>query len=164
MFTAGDRGFSFMTIDQFTKEAAEKIFDIRYWALLECIKHAVKHMPKSRTSSITFTSATISERPSPGWVLVGTGVTGALNSMSRGLAMDLAPIRVNCVAPGVVDTELWSWLEEGARTELFKDYSKKFLTGSVGEPDEVAEAYGYLIRCTYVTGQIVTIDGGAALV
>ncbi len=163
VWTAGD-GFSFMTIETFSREAAEKIFNIRYWAMLECIKQGIPRMPRSRESSITFTSGTIAQRPSPGWVLVGSGVAGALNSLSRGLALDLAPIRVNCVAPGVVDTELWEWLEEGARKDLFEDYSKKFLTKSVGNPDEVAEAYGYLVRCNYVTGQSVTVDGGSVLV
>jgi NAD(P)-dependent dehydrogenase (short-subunit alcohol dehydrogenase family) len=80
------------------------------------------------------------------------------------LAFDLAPICVNCVAPGVVDTELWQWLEEGARKALFEDYSKKFLMGSVGKPDEVAEAYGYLVMGNYVTAQTVVVDGGSVLV
>jgi NAD(P)-dependent dehydrogenase (short-subunit alcohol dehydrogenase family) len=164
VFTAGDAGFTFMKIDQFTRSAAESIFNVRHWALLECIKQAVPRMPTERTSSITFTSSTLSQRPAPGWVLTGASVTGALESLSRGLALDLAPIRVNCIAAGVVNTELWSWLEEGARTTLFENYSKKFLTGSVGEPDEIAEAFGYLIRCNYVTGQSLTVDGGAVLV
>ena len=163
VWTAGD-GFTFMKIETFSKEAAEKIFNIRYWAMLECIKQCVPRMPSSRESSITFTSATFAQRPAPGWVLIGSGVTGALNSLSRGLALDLAPIRVNCVAPGVVDTELWEWLEESVRKALFEDFSKKFLTGSVGNPDEVAEAYGYLVRCNYVTGQTLTVDGGSVLV
>lgn len=163
VFTAGD-GFNFMKIEQFSRDAAEKAFNIRYWSLLECIKQAVTRMPSSHGSSITFTSATLSQRPTPGWVLVGSGVTGALESLSRGLAIDLAPIRVNCVAPGVVNTELWGWLEESAKTALFEDFSKKFLTGTVGDPDEVAEAYGYLIRCNYATGQSITVDGGSVLV
>jgi len=163
VFTAGD-GFSFMKIDTYTREDAEKIYNIRYYGMLECIKHALPHMPKSRNSSITFTSATIAQRPAAGWVLVGSGVCGALISLSRGLALDLAPIRVNCVVSGVVDTELWNWLDEGPRKALFEGYAKKFLTGHVGGPDEVAEAYGYLIRCTYVTGQSLTVDGGSALV
>jgi NAD(P)-dependent dehydrogenase (short-subunit alcohol dehydrogenase family) len=163
VFTAGD-GFSFMKIDSYNRADAEKIYNIRYYGLIECIKHALPHMPSSRNSSITFTSATLGNRPSPGWVLVGSGVSGALVSLSKGFAVELAPIRVNCVCPGVVNTELWGWLEEKMRSELFEEYSKKFLTGHVGSADEVAEAYGYLIRCTYVTGQSVTVDGGAALV
>jgi NAD(P)-dependent dehydrogenase (short-subunit alcohol dehydrogenase family) len=163
VFTAGD-GFNFMTIDQYTRDVAEKIFDIRYWGLLECIKHAVPRMPKSRFSSITFTSATMVNRPSPGWVLVGSGVCGALDSLGRGLAIDLAPIRVNCVLLGVVDTDLWGWLEEDARAAFFEDLSKNMPTGTVGTPEEVAEAYAYLMKCSYVTGQSITVDGGKTLV
>jgi NAD(P)-dependent dehydrogenase (short-subunit alcohol dehydrogenase family) len=163
VFTAGD-GFNFMTIDQYTRDVAEKIFNIRYWGLLECIKHAVPRMPKSRFSSITFTSATMVHRPSPGWVLVGSGVTGALDSLGRGLAIDLAPIRVNCVLLGIVDTELWGWLEKDARAGFFEDASKKNPTGTVGTADEVAEVYAYLMKCAYVTGQSLTVDGGKTLV
>jgi len=163
VWTAGD-SFSFMKIESFTRQEADKVFNIRYWALQECVRLAVPRMPASKESSITFTSATIAERPTPGWVLVGSGVSGALNSLARGLAVDLAPVRVNCVAPGVVDTELWGWLEENAKKGLFAEYAKKFPVGSVGRPDEVAEAYAFFMRCGYVSGQTVTVDGGSVLV
>lgn len=163
VYTAGD-AFDFMTLADFTRPRAEQIFNVRYWALVECVRQAISHMPPSRTSSITFTSATVAQRPAPGWAMVGSGVNGALDALTRGLSMDVAPIRVNCVAPGMVDTELWWWLEEEKRKVLFEEYSKKFLTRSVGLPEEVAEAYVYLIRCNYVTGQTITVDGGASLV
>jgi NAD(P)-dependent dehydrogenase (short-subunit alcohol dehydrogenase family) len=163
VYTAGD-GFTFMNIENWTRADGEKIFNVRYFALLECVKHALPHMPSSRSSSVTLTSATGANRPAPGWALLGSGVSGALTSLCRGLALDLAPIRVNCVCPGVVDTELWEWLEEKHRKVLFEDLGKKFLTGRVGDPEEVAEAYGYLIRSNFVTGQNVTLDGGASLV
>jgi NAD(P)-dependent dehydrogenase (short-subunit alcohol dehydrogenase family) len=163
VYTAGD-GFSFMQLEQFTRAEAEKIYNIRYWALLECVKQAVPRMPKSSGSSVTFTSATNVHRPIPGWTLTGSGVTGALDSMARGLAVDLAPVRVNCVLPGIVDTELWNWLEESQKAAVFERNGQKLLTKSIGKPDEVAEAYGYLLRCNHVTGQSLTVDGGAALV
>jgi NAD(P)-dependent dehydrogenase (short-subunit alcohol dehydrogenase family) len=77
--------------------------------MLECVKLVKSRMPQSRESSITFTSSTADVRPSAGWILVGTGVTGALKAMARGLAVELAPVRVNCVSTGIVDTSLWDW-------------------------------------------------------
>jgi NAD(P)-dependent dehydrogenase (short-subunit alcohol dehydrogenase family) len=56
--------------------------------------------------SFTVTSGTIYERPIPG-MSIGSGIAGAVVTAAKGLAVDLAPIRVNCIAPGVVDTELW---------------------------------------------------------
>jgi NAD(P)-dependent dehydrogenase (short-subunit alcohol dehydrogenase family) len=163
VFTAGD-SFSFLDIEHYTREVAEKVWNIRYYGLLECLKQGLSQMPKSRESSITFTSSTLSQRPTQGWVLLGTGLSGALDAMARGLAFDLNPIRVNAVSPGIIDTELWHWLAEEPRKALFADYSQKFLTKSVGTADEIAEAYGFFIRCTYVTGQILTVDGGSVLV
>jgi NAD(P)-dependent dehydrogenase (short-subunit alcohol dehydrogenase family) len=163
VWTAGD-SLAFMKIEQFNREEASKVFNIRYWALQDVIRVALPHMPSSKDSSISFTSATIGQRPTPGWVLVGSGISGALISLARGLAIDLAPVRVNVVAPGVVDTELWGWLEEDARKGLFEEYGKKFPVGSVGKPEEVAEAYLFFMRCGYVTGQTITVDGGSVLV
>lgn len=56
---------------------------------------------------------------------------------------------------------LSGWLDASTRKALFEDYSKTF---SVGNPDEVAEACGYLVRCNYDTGQTVTADGGSVIV
>jgi NAD(P)-dependent dehydrogenase (short-subunit alcohol dehydrogenase family) len=58
------------------------------------------------TESFTCTSGTSSLRPAKGWS-VTAGVAGSVPAMARGLAIDLAPLRVNCIAPGLVDTEMW---------------------------------------------------------
>jgi len=161
IYTAGDPGFVFMTMEQHEQARAEKIFKIRYWSMLECVK---LRMPQSRESSITFTSSTADVRPSAGWILVGTGVTGALKAMARGLATELAPVRVNCVSPGIVDTSLWDWALPDIKPAVYKQYEEKSPTKSVGYPDEIAEAYGYCIRFKHVTGTSLTVDGGATLV
>jgi len=163
VYTAGDPGFEFMTMEQHEQARAEKIFKIRYWSMLECVKLVKSRMPQSRESSITFTSSTADVRPSAGWILVGTGVTGALKAMARGLAIELAPVRVNCVSPGIVDTSLWDWALPDIKPAVYKQYEEKSPSKSVGYPDEIAEAYGYCIRCKHVTGTSLTVDGGATL-
>lgn len=83
----------------------------------------------------------------------------ALLGMTRNLALDLAPIRVNLVQPGSTDTELWGDHREKAR-EFWKG---KALLGKVGIPEEVGEAYVYLMRDWNATGSFVDSNGGSLL-
>ena len=87
-----------------------------------------------------------------------------MEALTRALAVELAPIRVNIVSPGVVKTEMWDGLPEADREGLYRDVGAKLLVGRVGEADEVAETYLYLMRQTFSTGQVVTVDGGGVLV
>jgi NAD(P)-dependent dehydrogenase (short-subunit alcohol dehydrogenase family) len=84
--------------------------------------------------------------------------------LTRALAVELAPIRVNIVCPGVVKSPLWAAMTEPDRAALYRQTAEKLPVGHVGETAEIAEAYLYLIRQTYGTGQVVVVDGGAALV
>lgn len=95
---------------------------------------------------------------------------GGLLALTRALAIELAPIRVNAVLPGAVDTPmLRSGLErghlQGDNTEdLIKDLGDKHLQGRVGNPPEIAEAIYFLAECdhsSFITGQSLVIDGGA---
>lgn len=66
--------------------------------------------------------------------------------MARSLAIDLAPVRVNVVYPGAVETPLWDGIPEEHRQAMFKEFEKKILTGHIGQPEEVAEAFLYTMR------------------
>jgi NAD(P)-dependent dehydrogenase (short-subunit alcohol dehydrogenase family) len=83
---------------------------------------------------------------------------------TRALAVELAPIRVNTVPPGVVKTPLWQAMPEADREALYRQMEQSLLVGHVGEPEEIAEAYLYLMRQTYGTGQVIVVDGGGMLV
>ncbi|KAG8719857.1 hypothetical protein FRC09_010502 [Ceratobasidium sp. 395] len=106
---------------------------------------------------------TVFNRPIPGWALV-SGVAGAMESATRGLAMDLKPIRVNTISPGIVDTEFWDATPQDAKAGIFSHYEKNLLVGHIGTPAEVAEAYIFTMKCSYLTSQIITVDGGGSLV
>ena len=88
-----------------------------------------------------------------------------MEGLTRALAMELAPIRFNIVCPGVVQTPpLWDNMTEADRTALYRQMDDKLLVGHVGESEEVAEAYLYLMRQTYGTGETLVVDGGGAMV
>jgi NAD(P)-dependent dehydrogenase (short-subunit alcohol dehydrogenase family) len=78
--------------------------------------------------------------------------------------VELAPIRVNAVAPGVVRSNLWRCMSEDDRTAMYTSLAETLPAGRVGEVDDVAETFLYLMRNGYSTGSVVTIDGGSVLV
>ncbi|KAK8107068.1 uncharacterized protein PG998_009081 [Apiospora kogelbergensis] len=109
-------------------------------------------------SSIIFTSGQVAEKPIPGYSVLAA-YASAQHGLARNLAVDLAPIRVNVVAPGPTETEMW-----GEHREVIKKMVvEQSLLGKPASPDEVAEAYLYLVKNTDATGSIVSSNGGATL-
>ena len=84
--------------------------------------------------------------------------------MTRALAIELAPIRVNAVSPGDVRTNLWQSMTVAERESLYETVGKSLPVGRVGEADEVAEAYLFLMQEGFSTGQTIVVDGGTVLV
>lgn len=111
------------------------------------------------TGSITLISAASARAALPGTVPLAA-VNGAIERMVPPLAAELAPIRVNAVSPGVIDTPWWSFLPEEQRRAQFAAITKDLPVKRVGRPADVAEAIRYLIGATYVTGTILPVDGG----
>ena len=95
---------------------------------------------------------------------MAASVLGAMEAVTRTLAVELSPIRVNIVTPGVLDTELWSNLGEAAKDEMFRQFAAKLPVGRVGTAEDVAEHYLSFMRGMYVTGQSLVVDGGGLLV
>jgi NAD(P)-dependent dehydrogenase (short-subunit alcohol dehydrogenase family) len=138
-----------------------RFWEVRYWGALAAAKHAAGRLRPG--GSIVFAGGTAGQRPlGAGWG-PASSICSAMEGLTRALAVELAPLRVNCVAPGVVRTPLWSGMADGDRTAFYAAEAERLPVGHVGEPSEVAEAYLYLMRQTYVTGQTVWVDGGGLL-
>ena len=75
----------------------------------------------------------------------------------------MAPIRVNAVRPGAIRTPLWDAVPEQQRAAVFAALAERTLTKTVGEPDQIAAAHLYLMDNPFVTGTVLTVDGGAIL-
>jgi NAD(P)-dependent dehydrogenase (short-subunit alcohol dehydrogenase family) len=136
---------------------------VRFFAPLLVAKIGYKHLNPGPNSSIILTTGVVAERPIPNWSVVASYAAG-LHGMVRNLAVDLKPIRVNLVSPGVVQTELWSSLSQQERDNTFKGISENVPTGHVGTPEEVAEAYLWLMKDSNVTGVVASSDSGSKLV
>jgi NAD(P)-dependent dehydrogenase (short-subunit alcohol dehydrogenase family) len=159
VFTAGDTlQLNELAATDLTK--ARHAFELRYWAALAAAKHASTHIRKGR--SIVLTTGIAGERPRRGWTLAAS-VCGAIVSLTRALAVELAPIRVNAVSPGVVRTNLWKNMQEHDREAMYGNMGKHLLVERVGEACDIAQAYLFLMQEGYSTGQTIVVDGGALL-
>lgn len=139
---------------------ARNFFNLRYWSALASVKYGAPQINPG--GSIGLTSGIASIRPGRSWS-IASSICGAMEGFTRAMAVELAPIRVNCVMPGVVKTNLWNSLPEAGREQLF-DSGKTLPVGRVGEAEDIARTFLYFMQQTFGTGQCLVIDGGAILV
>lgn len=121
-------------------------------------KLAPRFLKPHWTSSIIFTGGAVGEKPVKGYA-VGSGWAASLYGTVRALALEMAPVRVNAVSPGATATELWGPPGE-ARERLEATITARALLGKPGLPEEVGEAYVYLMRDTNITGSVISSSGG----
>ena len=112
--------------------------------------------------SLTFVSGFLSVRPSQSSVLQGAS-NASLEALARGLALELSPVRVNTVSPGLIATPLWDRLEAEARQAMYDGAAARLPAKRVGQPEDVANAVVYLAATPYATGSTVLVDGGGAI-
>ncbi|MGW2523943.1 SDR family oxidoreductase [Streptomyces sp. NPDC001617] len=111
------------------------------------------------TGSITLISASTARSALAGTVAFAA-VNGAIERIVSPLAAELAPVRINAVSPGAVDTPWWSFLPEEQKQAQFAAAADTVPAKRIGRPADVADAIRYLIGATYVTGSILPVDGG----
>jgi len=158
--TAGDWGTArrgpFVDVDM---HDAEALFRVRFWGAAILAKHAAWHLDDD--GSITLTSGMSAFRPQKGSVMA-TAMAGSIEHLTYGLAVELAPIRVNAVFPGGVATEVFAGLPEVMRKTEEARFASQPLP-RISRPEEVAQAYLYAMKGTYTTGQVIKVDGGGEL-
>lgn len=141
-------------------DASAANFGVRFWGAVKVAKHGAKAIRPG--GSLTLTDGMIAHRPSRGSALA-TAMAGGIEHLTRGLAVELAPIRVNCVCPGLIATEIWDTMMGDRRDAQFAQMTGRYLLPRPGTAEEVAEAYLYLLRGGYTTGQVLYVEGGSAL-
>ena len=113
--------------------------------------------------SLTLVTGYLSTRPRSGAAIV-SAVNGALESLTRGLALELAPIRVNAVSPGTIDTPIRASMPEAARRDMLTKTAAALPVGRVGVGEDIARQILTFMAVGFATGSIVYIDGGALVV
>ncbi|RFU75741.1 glucose ribitol dehydrogenase [Trichoderma arundinaceum] len=143
-------------------ETIQKLFVPRMAQLALLGKLGPKYMDDKGNSSLIFTSGHVESTPMPG-IGVVSSVGAAITGMAIGLAVDINPIRVNAVAPGITVTDMVAETGETMASEIYALASRQSLVGRFGTPDEAAEAYVYLMKDTNATGASVKSSGGSII-
>jgi NAD(P)-dependent dehydrogenase (short-subunit alcohol dehydrogenase family) len=116
----------------------------------------------SATGSLTFVAAVSAHAAAPGTAGIGSA-NAAVAALVPILAVELKPIRVNGVSPGVINTPWWDAFPDDERQAIFETYAAKSPVGRVGGPEDVAQAIAFLIADSFMTGHTLICDGGLRL-
>jgi len=163
VFTAAD-SLSLGGLDAVTVDGIHKAAHMRFVVPVLLAKVAARYLPPSRLSSLTITTGTVAQRPNKGWA-VTSYFAGGLASLARALAVDLAPVRVNAVQPGFVDTGLWDYMGSEDKAVFVKALEEeRTLTGKFASVEDVAEAYLWLLKDGNATGTVAGTDSGSLIV
>jgi NAD(P)-dependent dehydrogenase (short-subunit alcohol dehydrogenase family) len=158
--TAADK-LQFGALATLSLDDARRFLDIRFWGALLAARYGSRCI--AADGSMVLTSGTVSRRPLKGWAIAAS-LTGAMEALTRALAVELAPVRVNAVCAGVVRSPLWDNMTEAEREAMYTSVGNALPVGRVGEVGDLAEAYLYLMRERFATGSVIVVDGGALIV
>jgi len=140
--------------------AAKESFDTKFWGTIAVARAAASQIRPGGT--LTFTSGFLSRRTVPG-TFVKTAMNAALEVSTKILAMELAPVRVNIVSPGVTETEAYEGMDPETRRKMMEGAAARLPVGRVAQPQDVAAGYLFAIDNPSVTGTVIGIDGGALI-
>lgn len=141
--------------------AAQAIMNGKFFGSWACARHAAPRMRAG--GSITFVSGGAAIRPHLG-IATLTATFAAVEALSQALALELGPLRVNTLRPGVIDSDMWSFLDETAREKLRQKVRATFPVRRIGTIEDIGHAAVFLMTNPYVTGAVLEISGGETLV
>lgn len=140
-------------------EKAMQTMDSKFWGPYRAVKAA----PMSDRGSIILFSGGLSRQPSAGVAIV-CAVNAAVEGLARALALELAPIRVNVISPGVVKTPIYSEMPEDKREQMYEQTAEMLPVGRMGEPEDIASMTLAVMTNPYMTGMVIDVNGGKFLV
>ena len=142
------------------RDAIRRSFDTKVIGPLMLAKHLAARMNEG--GSLTLFSGVAAAKIAVG--TLGVAITnGAADTLARSLALELAPIRVNAISPGVIDTGAWDALGEQGKADYFAGMSARNPARRIGTADDIANGVQFAMTSTFLTGQTLHIDGGEPL-
>jgi NAD(P)-dependent dehydrogenase (short-subunit alcohol dehydrogenase family) len=158
LFVSAASNLAYQPIREFDLDAARKTIDAKLVAALLLSKYAARQINKH--GSITFTAGIAAERPMPTAALVAA-VNGGLFSFTYALAIGLAPVRVNTISPGWIDTPIWETSALAAnRSAMFEQMAQRLPAGRIGRPSDISHAAIFLMENEFTTATVLPVDGG----
>ncbi len=159
--TAADIEGAYELLPAVDLKAAQRVVESKFYGPLLLAKHGAPRLLAN--GSITFTSGIAAYRPAARGSVVAA-VNAALEGLVRALAVELAPIRVNAVSPGWVDTPIWSFVAGDRKDETLDAMARRLPVGRVGQPEDIADAIGFLMDNGFTTGTVLHVEGGHRLI
>ena len=95
---------------------------------------------------------------------MATATFAALEALSQSLALELGPLRVNTIRPGVIDSDMWDFLDEAGRKQFRKTVAETMPAGRIGQIEDIGHAAVFLMTNPYVTGAVLEVSGGEPLI
>lgn len=138
--------------------AAMAAFDVKFFGALRAVKHAAPHL----RGSVVLTSGLLARKAVAGGLVKST-MNAAVEAMGKTLAKELAPLRVNVVSPGMVETGMWGQLNDTDRAAMAQRAGAGLPVGRVGQPEDLAQAYVMAMQNGFMSGAVVDVDGGGLL-
>jgi NAD(P)-dependent dehydrogenase (short-subunit alcohol dehydrogenase family) len=142
------------------RDAVRRSFDVKVIGPLMLAKHLAPRMRPD--GSFVIFSGVAATKIAVGTLAVAI-TNGAADTLARSLALELAPIRVNAISPGVIDTGAWDALGVQGKASYFADITARNPTHRIGTADDIARAVVFALTSTFLTGQTLHVDGGEPL-
>ncbi|GIP22101.1 SDR family oxidoreductase [Paenibacillus sp. J22TS3] len=140
---------------------ARQLFENKFWGQYYAAKYGAPRI--SPNGSLTLFSGVVAYKTMAGSSMLGA-VNAAVSNLAQTLALELAPIRVNVVSPGIIDTPSRSKMSDEARSQFYASLAQKLPVGRVGTAEDVAKSVLYLIQNSFVTGTVLHTEGGHILI
>ncbi len=148
------------SVAELTREGIGAALSAKVVGPLLVAKHFAPLM-NNRGSLLLF-SGVAAWNPAPGYTVMGV-TNGAVEYLASHLAVALAPLRVNAISPGIVDSGTWDALGEDAKDELLKGAAAGTLVGRSGVTEDIVATALWLLGAGFVTGETIHVEGGARL-
>lgn len=145
------------TVRDLSSADARPFMDTKFWGYYDAVRAAADRIAKD--GSITLIGGGASRKHAPGRPMMAA-INAAIEAFGKANAIDLAPVRVNVIAPGLVDTPAYAGLPDEMRQGMLAGYAASVPAGRAGLPEDVASAALFLMTNTYVTGTVIDVDGG----
>jgi NAD(P)-dependent dehydrogenase (short-subunit alcohol dehydrogenase family) len=159
--TAADIEGAYRLLPELDLKAAQRMVDSKLFGPLLLANHGAPRL--AANGSMTFISGIAAYRPAARGSVVAA-VNAALEGLVRALAVELAPIRVNAVSPGWIDTTIWALVAGDRKAEMLAAMAERLPVGRVGQPEDIADAIFFLIGNGFTTGTTLHVEGGHRLV
>ncbi|MER9655048.1 SDR family oxidoreductase [Mesorhizobium sp. M0152] len=159
--TAADIEGAYRLLPELDLKAAQRVVESKLYGPLLLAKHGAPRL--GVTGSISLVSGIAAYRPAARGSVVAA-VNAAIEGLVRALAVELAPLRVNAVSPGWVDTDIWTQVAGNRKDETLGAMAERLPVGRIGQPDDIADAIFFLIGNGFTTGTTLHVEGGHRLV